>query len=594
MEGFHYSVAYRQGPLNIADYLSRQYDVVAVTTRSRDQTERVNYADLNRGTKSLKPIIGGKEGDKASYGYIQASRTTKGNSKEAGYPPARGPVRMSEEVNGNPPVRGPMKKNGKGTGYPPARGPVEMSEEVNGNPPVRGPMKKKMNREPIVKKNITTPIDVEHLIDEQSKDKNVQKLWKIAMHEYQGEISEQERVDAENVRKSGGVIVKDVRRATGDIHARVVVPKSLQERIVEEIHRLSHAGITGTYHMLQQDHWFRGMKPLIKHIVKHCPECIAIKGRPLTPEVMAPDIRPLALGDRWHIDGLYLGPSLGYDHLMVATDVATKYVVLTRAKGETAEAASDILMEISSRFGRPRQVTTDRGRDFISRLFMTVCGNLFIDFKPVAVKQPQANGMVERVNKTVLHIIQAFCNGDKTKWAPYVRETEYAVNTRISSVTRFTPYELVYGRLPPGPVYLDPVRKEEEERSKGLEDEGVTILKNRIKILQYFAHRNQMKAAKQQQSYHDAYSKAHTFNVNDDVWLYKQTTVKGGATSKLKYNWRGPYKIERVIGPVTYTLKDTDGNTLPGTHHARQLYKVDVDVSDEEPQKDGKCSELQL
>ena len=82
------------------------------------------------------------------------------------------------------------------------------------------------------------------------------------------------------------------------------------------------------------------------------------------------------------------------------------------------------------------------------------------------------------MNKTILHIIKAFCNGDKSQWAPYVRETEYAVNTRISSVTRFTPYELVYGRLPPGPVYLDPIRKEEEERSKGLEDEGVTILKN--------------------------------------------------------------------------------------------------------------------
>ena len=57
---------------------------------------------------------------------------------------------------------------------------------------------------------------------------------------------------------------------------------------------------------------------------------------------MAPDTRPMAFGDRWHIDGLKIDESLGYDHLLVATDVATKYVVTTRSKGETAEAAADI------------------------------------------------------------------------------------------------------------------------------------------------------------------------------------------------------------------------------------------------------------
>ena len=85
-----------------------------------------------------------------------------------------------------------------------------------------------------------------------------------------------------------------------------------------------------------------------------------------------------------------------------------------------------------------------------------------------------------------------------------------------------------------------------------------------------------MKAARKQQTYHDAYGKHHKFNVNDDVWLYKQSSVGRGVTSKLKYSWRGPHKIERVIGPVTYTLKDADGKAIPGAHHARQLYKMEI------------------
>ena len=89
--------------------------------------------------------------------------------------------------------------------------------------------------------------------------------------------------------------------------------------------------------------------------MKHCEDCIAVKGRPITEERMAPDTRPMALGDRWHIDGLYLPESFGYDHLLVATDVATKYVVLNKSLGETAQAVTDLLMEISTRFGPPNR-----------------------------------------------------------------------------------------------------------------------------------------------------------------------------------------------------------------------------------------------
>ena len=48
MEGFEYSIMYRQGPENVADYLSRQNDVVAVSTRSKGATERVDYAKLSK------------------------------------------------------------------------------------------------------------------------------------------------------------------------------------------------------------------------------------------------------------------------------------------------------------------------------------------------------------------------------------------------------------------------------------------------------------------------------------------------------------------------------------------------------------------
>ena len=121
-------------------------------------------------------------------------------------------------------------------------------------------------KQPEPTRDITIPVEIEEIVTEQTKDEYIQKLWQIASAkgEVNWKINRLEWNDAQNIRKLAGVIVKDVRRITGELRARVIVPKNLQRRIVEKTHRASHAGINGTYHALQRDHWFRGMKRAVK------------------------------------------------------------------------------------------------------------------------------------------------------------------------------------------------------------------------------------------------------------------------------------------------------------------------------------------
>jgi len=524
MEGFSYSVMYRRGSMNIADFLSRQNDIVAVTKlRSKDKDERVDYQALSKGVKRTK-----RSGQQTSS------------------------------------VDRPRKKT--------ARAPS---------------------------KYISIATDVACLIEEQEKDEYIQRIWKIAQREengggnIRGKSSSQDIQDAQHIRKIEGVIVKDIQDTTGIVRSRVIVPGSMQLGIVEQVHQSNHAGVLGTFRLLARDHWFRGMKEMVKRVVRACPDCIAVKGRPITTEVMAPDTRPLSLGDRWHIDGLALPMSKGYDHLIVATDAATKYVILRKSLGETSQAAVDILMTIASRVGHPKQVTTDRGRAFMSIPFETICHDFGIEFKPAAVGQPQANGMVERVNRTILQAATILGKGRQEVWADHVEELEYALNTRISSVTGFSPYELVFGRQPPGPTYLLPIRKEEEEKEGMTWDERVAALRERIKLFENLAHENQMEAAEKQMTYHEAHAQAHHFNVNDYVWYYRKSSLQKGITSKLKYSWTGPFRIVKAIGPVNYVLQDKEGKILPGTYHARLLYKPQAKPEAEErrDRKGGRCSD---
>ena len=131
---------------------------------------------------------------------------------------------------------------------------------------------------------------------------------------------------------------------------------------------------------------------------------------------------------------------------MVAIDAATKYIILRPSKGETGRAASELVLDIVRRFGIPQEITSDQGTAFTSELFKSTCHMLAIRHKLIAVGKPRSNGMVERANRTILDVASITCQGLGKDWSKSVGEVEYALNTRISSATKHSPYELVCGR----------------------------------------------------------------------------------------------------------------------------------------------------
>lgn len=146
--------------------------------------------------------------------------------------------------------------------------------------------------------------------------------------------------------------MKDVKDKTGEVRPRTLVSLSYRDKSLK---KLTKSAMQEDLEIMKrcQNHWFRGMKLMVNDIVRLCPVCIAIRGRSFTKEVLAPDARPVAFGDRWHINGLKPPESVDYNHLLGAVDAATKSVILHPAKGETAQTTTDILMETTNRFGRP-------------------------------------------------------------------------------------------------------------------------------------------------------------------------------------------------------------------------------------------------
>ncbi|XP_055961040.1 uncharacterized protein LOC126672772 [Mercurialis annua] len=253
----------------------------------------------------------------------------------------------------------------------------------------------------------------------------------------------------------------------------------------EYVLREIHEGICGAHiapRMLAkkavlQGYYWPLMVRQAEEIVKKCENCQRhqnIRHAPTTEQCPITSPWPFAT---WGIDILGpFTPTTGQKKfLIVAVDHFTKWIEVEAVSTITEARIRDFFWrQIVCRFGIPRALVTDNGKQFNCRAFKEFCNDLHIDLRFTSVVHPQSNGMAEVTNRTILKGLKARLGEFDKQWLEELPKVIWAYRTTPRAGTGDTPFSLTYGCEAMIPVeigmptlrvqFFDEAKNEEEQK----------------------------------------------------------------------------------------------------------------------------------
>ena len=111
----------------------------------------------------------------------------------------------------------------------------------------------------------------------------------------------------------------------------------------------------------------------------------------------------------------------GNKYLLIAMDYFTKWPEAYPLPDQEATTVAEVLVkEFICRYGVPRELHSDQGRNFESAVFTGVCKLLGIHKTRTTPLHPQSDGMVERFNRTIENQLAAYVAENQQDWDQHI------------------------------------------------------------------------------------------------------------------------------------------------------------------------------
>ncbi|KAL5007119.1 hypothetical protein ScPMuIL_015925, partial [Solemya velum] len=359
--------------------------------------------------------------------------------------------------------------------------------------------------------------------------------------------------------------------ATNETRKLLIVPPEMRNEILTLAHDSTtggHFGIKKTRDKIRQIFYWLGMRTDVTDWIKTCTMCQTRKSP--VPKFRAPLVNiqssePMEIV-AIDITGPFPVTSRDNKYILVVGDLYSKWIESYPIPDQEAKTVAQVLTyKFFTRFGVPKQLHSDQGGNFESKLFKELCSLLGINKTRTTAYRPESDGMIERFNRTMKNILSKYVQADQSDWDLHLPTVTMAYRSSIHETTGVTPNFMMLGREINTPLNIM------VELPSDLPKTSVEfVAKMQEKFQSSFdLVRNQVSTQQRRQKLnYDKKISGKAFHVGDKVWLYVPRSAKG-LSPKLTRFWTGPFDIIQKLSDVNYVISQPDSRKKQVVHFNR-------------------------
>ena len=329
--------------------------------------------------------------------------------------------------------------------------------------------------------------------------------------------------------------------------------------------QFGHLGMDKTLILLQERFFWPKMNDYVHLHIQNCERCLHFKQKPECDKMHSIESSyPMEIV---HIDFLVIGSKKNVNkeiNILVVTDHFTRYAQAFVTTSQTAHMGAVTLYEkYLVHYGWPEKLHSDQAGNFESHLIAELCKIAQVQKVRTTPYHPEGNAQYKRFNQTLLGMIGSLNPSKKRCWQDWVSTLTHTYNCTHCDSTGFSPYYLMFGRVPHLPIDMQYGVTQLELIDKSRQN-NTRKLRARLNWAFKVAKDVNLKELERQKHYYDRKMRCQKLVVGDVV-LVKE---KGSASNyKINDKWEiNPYMVLKH-------MKDDKGKQMP-VFRLREIVEV--------------------
>lgn len=315
--------------------------------------------------------------------------------------------------------------------------------------------------------------------------------------------------------------------------------EEVRQLILNDFHNLptgGHAGTNRMYNNIKKFYYWPRLKKDVDSCVKKCDECQRHKYSKYNKQPLTITSTATSAFQKVFVD--LVGPIKTDDennsYILTIQCELTKFVECYPLPSKEAHVVAKAFVEnFVLRYGIPREVVTDQGKEFFAVVFQESCKLLGIKTLNSTAYHHETLGALENSHKHLGSYLRIQVSKHTDSWSTWVPYWCFSYNNTVHTETKYTPYELVFGKLSNIPSNvcnnLEPLYNFDDYPKE---------LKYRLQNACNDARNNLVESKHKRKEKFDKTSNNTIYEVGDEVLV-----LNGNKNSKLDPIYKGPYIV---------------------------------------------------